>query len=86
MMAPIAYAVGVSTSLLCAFLLVRSYRKRPTPLLLWCSLCFVGLALNNVLLFADMFIVTTGSLEIWRSAVALVALVLLLVGLIREAA
>jgi cytochrome bd-type quinol oxidase subunit 2 len=83
-MASLAYAVGVLTSLLCAFLLVRSYRRERTPLLLWCCLCFVGLALNNVLLFADLFLVAT-SLKVWRSAVALVALALLLVGLIREA-
>lgn len=85
-MGPLAYAVGVLTSLLCAFLLVRSYRRERTPLLLWCCLCFVGLGLNNVLLFLDLFIVVSMSLEVWRSAVALVALVLLLVGLIREAA
>ncbi|RYZ07566.1 MAG: hypothetical protein EOO73_11345 [Myxococcales bacterium] len=84
-MGTLAYAVGVLTSLLCAFLLVRSYRRERTPLLLWCCLCFVGLALNNVLLFTDLFIVST-NLEVWRSVVALAALVLLLVGLIREAA
>ncbi|MDF3066594.1 MAG: hypothetical protein K0R38_2195 [Polyangiaceae bacterium] len=84
-MGPLAYAVGVLTSLLCAFLLIRSYRRERTPLLLWCCLCFVGLGLNNVLLFTDLFIVSA-SLEVWRSVVALVAVVLLLVGLIREAA
>jgi hypothetical protein len=83
--APLAYGFGVLTSLLCAFLLVRSYRQERTPLLLWCCLCFVGLGLNNVLLFMDLFVVSA-SLEPWRSFVALVALVLLLVGLIREAA
>ena len=57
MMAPIAYSLGVSTSILCAFLLIRSYRAHKTPLLLWSSLCFVGLALNNVLLFVDLFVV-----------------------------
>lgn len=82
-MAPIAYGLGVLTSLLCALLLIRSYRKHKTPLLLWCCLCFVGLGLNNVLLFADLFIVTT-SLEAWRSLVALVALAVLLIGLIGE--
>lgn len=83
MMAPVAYGLGVLTSLLCALLLVRSYRKQRTPLLLWCCSCFVGLALNNVLLFTDLFLVST-NLEIFRHAVALAALVLLLVGLIGE--
>lgn len=84
MMAQVAYALGVLTSILCAVLLIRSYRANGTRLLLWCSLCFVGLALNNVLLFADLFIVPQVSLELWRSAVALVALVLMLIGLIWE--
>jgi hypothetical protein len=83
-MAQLAYALGVMTSVFCAVLLIRSYRAQGTPLLLWCSLCFVGLALNNVLLFADLFLVPDISLELWRSSVALIALALMLVGLIWE--
>ena len=84
-MAQIAYGLGVLTSILCAVLLIRSYRATAAPLLLWCCLCFVGLALSNVLLFADLFVVPQVSLELWRSTVALVALVLMLIGLIWEA-
>jgi hypothetical protein len=83
-MAQLAYALGVMTSVFCAVLLIRSYRAQGTPLLLWCSLCFVGLAFNNVLLFADLFLVPDISLELWRSSVALIALALMLVGLIWE--
>ena len=85
-MAQIAYALGVLTSILCAFLLIRSFWAQRTALLLWCSLCFVGLALNNVLLFADLFIVPDVDLELLRSLTALVALCLMLVGLIWEEA
>ena len=84
-MSQVAYALGVLTSIFCAVLLIRSYRATAAPILLWCSFCFVGLALNNVLLFADLFIVPQVSLELWRSAVALAALVLMLIGLIWEA-
>jgi hypothetical protein len=84
MIVQLGYAVGVLTSILCAVLLIRSFRRNRTPLLLWCSLCFVGLAVNNMLLFADLFIVPQISLELWRSAVALVALLLMLIGLIWE--
>lgn len=83
-MAMVAYAVGVLTSVFCAFLLIRSYRAQRTPLLLWCSLCFVGLALNNVILFCDLFVVPEVDLEIWRSLTALAALTLMLIGLIWE--
>jgi hypothetical protein len=83
-MAQIGYGLGVLSSILCAVLLIRSYRANGTRLLLWCSLCFVGLAVNNVLLFTDMFLVPQVSLQLWRSGTALVALVLMLIGLIWE--
>jgi hypothetical protein len=85
-MAQAAYAIGVLTSIFCAFLLIRSYRKQRTALLLWCSLCFVGLAANNVLLFADLFVVPEMSLELYRTITALVSLTLMLIGLIWEEA
>jgi hypothetical protein len=85
MIAELAYLICTLTSILCAVLLVRSYRATRTRLLLWSSLCFVGLAINNVLLFADMFVVTSISLELWRSASALISMLLLLCGLIWEA-
>ena len=84
MMAETAYGLGVLTSIFCALLLIRSYRRERTALLLWCSLCFVGLAVNNVLLFADVFVVQDVSLELWRSLTALVSLSLMLGGLIWE--
>jgi len=83
-MGPLAYGVGVLTSILCAVLLIRSYLAQRTARLLWCSLCFVGLALNNVILFFDLFIVPDVDLKVWRSVTALVALVLMLIGLIWE--
>ncbi len=84
MIVQLGYAVGVLTSILCAALLIRSYRRERTPLLLWCSLCFVGLAINSVLLFADLFVVREVSLDSWRSSTALISLCLMLIGLIWE--
>lgn len=86
MMQQIAYGIGVGTSIFCAVLLIRSYVAQRTPLLLWSSLCFGGLALNNVLLFADLFLIPDMSLELLRSATALVSLTLMLIGLIGEEA
>jgi hypothetical protein len=66
-------------------LLLRSYRDRRAPLLLWSALCFFGLALNNVLLFLDLVIVPEVDLSLLRSSVALIAMTILVFGLIWEA-
>jgi hypothetical protein len=78
------YLLCAATSFLCAALLAASYRRRRTGLLLWSMLCFVGLALNNVLLVVDLMIATQVDLSLLRSSIALVAMVLLVVGLIWE--
>lgn len=83
-MATVAYGLGVCTSIFCAFLLTRSYLVEKTPLLLWSSLCFVGLAINNIVLFVDLFVVPEVDLGLWRTSIALIALVLMLIGLIWE--
>ena len=43
-MSEIVYLLCAATSALCAALLVRSYRRSRSRLLLWSCLCFVGLA------------------------------------------
>jgi hypothetical protein len=84
-MAEAVYLLCALTSLLCAVLLFRSHRAVRTPLLFWSSLCFAGLALNNVLLFVDLVVVPDFDLRLVRSSSALASLALLLYGLIAEA-
>ena len=84
-MAEIVYVLCALTSVLCAGLLIRSYRSNKSRLLLWSTLCFVGLALNNILLLVDL--VLTGDavdLRLFRSFSALVALATLIIGLVWE--
>jgi hypothetical protein len=81
-MAELVYLSCALASLLCAILLIRSYRAKRTRLLLWSSLCFVGLALNNALLFVDVIVAPSVDLSLYRTLTALVALLLLLFGLI----
>ena len=82
-MAETVYLLCALTSILCAGLLIRSYRRSRTPLLLWSSLCFVGLALNNALLFVDLVLfVQEVELAIARSMIGLVSLLILIFGLI----
>jgi hypothetical protein len=81
-MAETVYILCMLTSAVCAYLLLKSYRGTRTRLLLWSSLCFVGLALNNLLLFADLVIVPTVDLSMWRNLSALAALSILVYGLV----
>lgn len=83
-MAKAVYVLCALTSIGCAVLLLRGYMKSRTNLLFWSSLCFIGLALNNILLFVDLVIVPSVNLELLRSGVALAALMVLLFGLIWE--
>jgi hypothetical protein len=85
-MAQAVYVMCAVTSLLCAGLLLRSYARGRSRLLLWTSLCFVGLALNNLLLVIDLVILPASvDLSLWRTGVAAVAGCVLLFGLIWEA-
>ena len=70
------------TSLACAVLLLRGYARNRVPLLLWSSLCFVGLAVNNVLLVVDLVVIPGRDLLTIRHWSALVALALLVFGLV----
>ncbi len=83
-MAEAVYMLCALTSMFCAFLQVRSYLRQRTRLLLWSSACFVGLAVNNVMLFVDLVVVPDVDLAVARTAIALVAILMLLVGLIWE--
>ncbi len=83
-MAELVYLLCAIASVLCAVLLFRSYRLTRTRLCLWSSICFAGLALNNILLFVDLVLTPTFDLSLLRSGIALIAMVTLLWGLIWE--
>ncbi|MEW6736665.1 MAG: DUF5985 family protein [Acidobacteriota bacterium] len=83
-MAVAVYVLCAATSLACALLLIRGYLRSRVRLLLWSGLCFIGLALNNIILFIDMVIVPEVDLSLWRNLIALGSLLLLLYGLIWE--
>ncbi len=76
------YILCAATSLTCAVMLLRGYLANHTRLLLWSGLCFIGLTINNVLLFVDLVIVPTVDLSFWRHLATLFGLALLLYGLI----
>lgn len=91
-MAEAVYILCAVTSIACAIMLLRGYSRTKASFLLWSSLCFIGLTINNALLFVDLVLYAGVDLNflgvglvIWRSAAALVGLILLLFGLVWDA-
>jgi hypothetical protein len=83
-MATAIYALCMLTALACALLLLQAWRRSGYRLLLWSGLCFAGLTLNNLLLVVDKLVLPQIDLSLWRTSVALLAMVVLLYGLIWE--
>lgn len=85
-MAEITYVLCAATSVLCAVLLLRGYLRSRSRLLMWSTLCFIGLAINNILLFVDLVILPDSiDLRVIRSGSALFSLIVMVAGLIWEA-
>jgi len=83
-MANAAYILCTLTSIGCAVLLLRGYNQSGSRLLFWSGLCFVGLALNNILVIVDVRILPDVDLSTIRPLPALAGLLLLIFGLIWE--
>ena len=88
-MAEAVYILCAVTSVAIAVLLFRGFARSGARFLMWCALCFVGLAINNALLFVDKVVYPNQELSflnvampVWRSLAALGGLGLLLWGLI----
>jgi hypothetical protein len=77
-MATTVYVLCALTSAACALLLVREYRRSRLRLLLWSSAAFVGLAINNALVFTDFVVVPDRDLALIRALTALGSVGLLL--------
>lgn len=85
-MAVVVYVLCMLTSALCAALLLREHRRSGMPLLFWSGLSFVCWATNNLLVFSDLVLFPRLDLAVLRTAVALIAVALLLYGLVWDAA
>lgn len=85
--AEIVYLLCMCTAALCTALLFRGYRRNGTRLLLWSSICFALLFVNNIMLFIDVIVLPAAvDLSGWRSIPAVVGVALLCYGLIEESA
>jgi hypothetical protein len=82
--AAIVYFLCFASSTLCFYLLVSAFRRRRERLLLWSSLCFSLLAVNNLLVFVDIILLPQVDLLPLRQLAALGAVGVLLYGFIWE--
>lgn len=78
------YALCAITSFIAATLLWRQYRATRTGLLFWSLVGFIGLAVNNALVFVDLVLVPTTDLALVRTLAGFLGLTALLYGLIWE--
>jgi hypothetical protein len=78
----IIYLLCVAASLLCAYLLVLAYRANRTEVLIWSALCFVLLAVNNLVIAIDILLLPTIDLTIVQLTTSLAAAAVLLYGFI----
>jgi hypothetical protein len=83
-MALAVYSLCALTSIACALLLFRQFRRTSGRLLLWSTACFFCLAVSNILLFADRVLFPSIDLSDLRSVFALMGMMMLLYGLIME--
>jgi Family of unknown function (DUF5985) len=83
-MATAVYVLCAVTSLTCALLLMRTYFGTRARLLLWATVCFLGLALNNVVLFIDKVIAPDTDLSTVRTLPAFLGLTAFALALVWE--
>ena len=81
----LVYMFSFVTCADCAALLVRSWLKTQTRLLLWIAISFTLLAVNNFFLFADTTLFPAVELGPYRTISAVAAVSVLIFGLIWEA-
>ena len=78
------YALAAISCFFCMILLFRAYAEKRVHLLFWSALCFVGLTVNNVVLFLDLVVFPTIDLRIVRLGAALAGMLCLLYAFIWE--
>ena len=74
--------LAVATSLACTAFLLRAWLQRRIRLLLWSTLCFVGLSVNNIALLMDLVVFPAVDFRLVRLGAALVGMLFLLYGFI----
>ena len=83
-MAAVVYALCALTSLACAALLVRGYRRTHARLLLWSGVCFAAFFVNSAILLFSAGFPPAQDLSVIRSLPLVVGVGALVYGLVWE--
>ena len=84
MASSLIYLLCLAASAGCASLLLRSYARNRSRLLLWSAVCFVLIALNNLFVVVDIVVLPSLDLVPLRRLASLAAVAVLLFGFIWE--
>ena len=84
MASSLIYLLCLAASAGCAWLLLRSYARNRTRLLLWSAICFVLIAFNNLFVVVDILVLPSVDLVPLRRLASLAAVAVLLFGFIWE--
>ena len=80
----IVYLLCFLTSLSCCLLLIRSYRRTKSKVILWTAACFVLLAIDNLLVVFDLILLPNVDLLVPRLLATLLAVSTLIIGFVWE--
>ena len=83
-LASAVYVLSMLVGGACAVLLFKAHRRAPSRLLLPAAICFAGLALNDLGLVIDLFVLPDVSIVAVRSLPAIVGLAVLVRALVKE--
>ncbi len=84
-MAAVVYLLCTFTSLLCAIMLFRAFKKSQFRLLFWSSMGFTGFGISNILLFIDVVVFPDVTYILnFRSIPAVIGMITMIYGLIME--
>ena len=84
MFAATVYLLCALTSIVCMVLLGRAWRRTGARLLLWSAICFVGFAVNNLLLFVDLVLLPRIDLSLVRGLASFAGVTALMIALVWE--
>lgn len=76
------YLLCFATSAACCYLLARNYMRTNARLLLWSAICFLFLALNNLVVVLDLLVLPDTNFSLVRVGLSLAAVCVLLFGFI----